>query len=147
MKRDRRYLVGIGATAFILIVALVAIASTGCTSTNASNEPLRLTEADNGKAFTVKTGDLIEVAIAGNPTTGFTWAPVMGDKDIALLELVGEPAYAADATDGTIVGSGGIYTITFKATAVGEATIDLVYSRSWEVAAPIQTFQATVTIE
>ncbi len=144
---DRRvwYTRGIAATVLPLIVALFAITSAGCGSAaEAASGPLKLGEADNGKAYTVQVGDTIEVIIPGNMTTGFSWAAALAEKDAALVQLVGEPVYA---TDSTAVGGGGTFTLTFKAMAKGEALLKLVYARPWESVAPEKTFGATVTVE
>jgi inhibitor of cysteine peptidase len=138
----------IGAILLILMVALVAVVAVGCNdSANAAGGPLKLGEADNGKSYTVKVGDTIEVAVAGNPSTGYGWTATLSEKDAALLEQVGEPAYVSDTTDSNIVGSGGTYTFTFKALAKGEATLQLQYARPWESVQPANTFEVTVTIE
>ena len=129
----------------LIVVALLAITSSGCgTSASAAPGPLKLGETDNGKAYTVKVGDTIDVIIPGNMTTGFSWAAALAEKDAALVQQVGEPAYA---TDSTAVGSGGTFTLTFKAMAKGEALLKLVYARPWESVAPEKTFSATVTVE
>jgi inhibitor of cysteine peptidase len=146
--RTRRWTqVGAGAVICIVIVALVAMVTSGCGSASASNGPLKLTQADSGKAFGVKTGGTIEVAIAGNPTTGYGWVADLSDDDAAVLELVGEPVYAPETTDEAIAGSGGVYTFTFKAKAAGQATLRLVYERSFEDVEPIQTFEVAVTVD
>jgi predicted secreted protein len=147
MKRREWYSRGIAVVVLMSIVALAAMASAGCgSSASASGGPLKLGEADNGKTYTVKAGDTIEVVIPGNPTTGYAWTSALGEKDAALIQPVGEPAYASEAKDG-VVGGGGFYTFTFKATAAGEALLKLVYSRSWESVEPLQTFAVTLTIE
>jgi inhibitor of cysteine peptidase len=139
------YARGIAAAVLLLIVALVAITSTGCgASAQAAAGPLRLGEADNGKACTVNVGDTIEVVVPGNMTTGFSWAAALAEKDAAFIQLVGEPTYA---TGSTLVGSGGTFTFTFKAVANGEALLKLVYARLWENMAPEKTFSATITVE
>lgn len=147
MKTKKWTQVGAGAVICIVIVALVAMVASGCSSASASNGPLKLSESDNGKAFSVKTGDTIEVAIAGNPTTGYEWVADLSAEDAAVLELVGTPVFASDATDEDVVGAGGVYTFTFKAKAAGQATLRLVYERSFEDVEPIQTFEAAVTVE
>ena len=147
---DRRvwYLRGVAAAVLVTVVALAVITSAGCGSSAAANGwSLRLAEADNGKAYTVKVGDTIEVTIPGNPTTGFGWTAALAEKDAALVQQVGEPVYAAEATDETIVGAGGTYTFTFKAVAKGQADLKLVYSRSWESVPPEKTFSVRLTIE
>ena len=115
MNRRVWYARGIAAAVLLMILAMVAITSAGCGSpADAASGPLKLGEADKGKAYTVKVGDTIEVIIPGNTTTGFSWAAALAEKDAALVQQVGEPAYA---TDSTAVGSGGTFTLTFKAMA------------------------------
>jgi inhibitor of cysteine peptidase len=136
---------GIAAAVLLLMVALVAITSAGCAaSAQAAGGPLKLGEADNGKAYTVKAGDSVEVVIPGNMTTGFSWTAALAGKDAALLQLAGAPAYA---TGSTLVGGGGTFTFTFKAVSKGEALLKLVYARPWENVAPEKTFSVTVTVE
>ncbi len=53
----------------------------------------------------------------------------------------------AESTDPSVVGSGGMYTFTFKTTDKGEAVLKLEYARSFEDVAPEQTFEVTLTIE
>jgi inhibitor of cysteine peptidase len=148
MDRQKRhgYAMGVGMILLVLTMALVAVGVTGCGDSAAAGAgPLKLVEADSGGHYTVKAGDTIEVAIAGNPTTGYEWTAL--DDDSGLLELVGDPAYVADETDSDIVGSGGTYTFTFTAAAAGEATIELSYARGWESVQPLKTFKVTVTVE
>lgn len=148
MDKQRWYRVGAGATVLVLLLALVAVVAAGCGDTaNASAGPLKLGEGDNGKSFTVKAGDTIEVSLPGNPTTGYSWTAALDEKDAGLLEQQGEPAYVEDTVEEDVVGSGGTYTFTFKAAAAGQATLKLVYSRAWEDVEPESTFTATVTIE
>jgi inhibitor of cysteine peptidase len=149
-KADRkaRYFRGIAAAVLLLMVALVAITSAGCgASAQAAAGPLKLGEADNGKAYSVEVGDTVEVVIPGNMTTGYSWAAALAEKDAALLQLVGEPAYAPDSTDGKLVGGGGSFTFTFKAVAKGEALLKLVYAKPWESVAPEKAFSVTVTVK
>jgi inhibitor of cysteine peptidase len=144
---DKRvwYARGMAAAVLLLMAALVAIASSGCgASAQADPGPLKLVEADSGKAYTVKAGDIIEVVIPGNMTTGFSWTAALADKDAGVLQVAGEPVYAIGST---LVGSGGTFTFTFKAVAKGKAVLKLVYARPWESAAPAKTFSATVTVE
>jgi hypothetical protein len=75
------YTRGIAAAVLLMSVALVAIASAGCGSqADAAPGPLKLGEADNGKAHTVRVGDTIEVIIPGNMTTGFSWAAALAER-------------------------------------------------------------------
>lgn len=148
MNKRGWYSVSIGMVVVAAITALVALSAAGCGDpANAGAGPLKIGEADQGKTFTVKVGQTIEIALAGNPTTGYAWAAALDEKDAALLEQVGEPAYVQDATEGEVVGAGGTYTFTFKAVSEGEATITLVYARAWESVAPLNTYQVTIVVE
>jgi inhibitor of cysteine peptidase len=138
--------VGAIAVVFVLVAALAAVAATGCSSANAAGGPLTLADTDNGKAFSVKVGDIITVVIPGNVTTGYSWAAALSEKDAALLQQQGEPVYA-DGSNETLVGAGGDFTFTFKAAAAGQAALKLVYARPWENGAPAQTYEVHVTIE
>lgn len=148
MHKNRGNAIAIGATVCLLAVALVAVVPAGCGSeTQAAEGPLSLTETDNGKTFTVKAGGPIEVVLPGNPTTGYAWTAALTGEDAALLELV-EDFYEEDPVEGDVVGSGGVYTFTFRAAAEGTAQLKLIYARSFEPEAePDQTFEVTITIE
>jgi predicted secreted protein len=136
------------ATVLLVMVVAVAMMSAGCgSSVGAATSTLKLGQTDDGKTFSVKVGDTIQVVIPGNPTTGYEWTAALADKDAALIQQLGEPQYAANNTDENLVGSGGIYTLTFKAVAKGQATLKLAYARSFESVQPVQTFTATLNIE
>jgi inhibitor of cysteine peptidase len=140
---------GIAAIVLILVVVGMAVASTGCGSqANAANGPVKLTVADNGKAITVKVGDLVEVILAGNPTTGYSWSTTLSDKDAAVLQQQGDPVYVQQSTDQSLVGGGGTFTFTFKAVAPGQVALKFDYARPWETGvAPIQTYSVTVSVK
>jgi predicted secreted protein len=137
-----------GMTVLLIIVIAATAMAAGCgSSADAAKGTLKLGQNDDGKTYTVKVGDTIQVVIPGNPTTGYSWTTAMADKDAALLQQVGDPQYAADSTDSSLAGSGGVYTLTFKAVAKGQALLKLAYARPWESVQPIQTFTAILTIE
>ncbi len=135
-----------GVLLIILVFAAVGAAACGDRA-DAATGPLELTKADDGKTFTVKTGDILKVKLAGNPTTGFVWTASLDAASAALLKQQGAPDYTQDATDGQVVGAGGTYTFTFTAAAEGQATIELFYARPWESVQPEQTFAAVINIE
>jgi inhibitor of cysteine peptidase len=145
-KRDW-YRAAAGAVAIVLLLALIASAASGCASANATGGPLELAQSDNGKTFTVKVGDTIEVVLPGNVTTGFSWIAALGDADAALLVQEGDAVYVEQSSDEQVVGAGGTFTFRFKAAATGEATLTLAYEKPWEKVAPEQTFEVHVTVE
>jgi len=146
MDGRRWHKAGMITAVFLMIAALTAVAVVGCSSANAASGPLKLTDSDNGKAFTVAVGDTIAVVIPGNPTTGYWWAAALGEKDAALLAQQGEPEYA-QGSNSSLIGAGGTFTFTFKASAAGQASLKLVYARPWESGAPAQTYEVQVTVK
>jgi predicted secreted protein len=77
----------------------------------------------------VKVGDVIEVTIASNPTTGFSWK-LAGISEPAVLAQDGEPEYLPP--ESTLPGAGGQEVWTFKALQKGTSLISLEYSQPWE---------------
>lgn len=147
MRRHKWYRIYGGIVLVALVVGLAAVGASGCgDSAKASVGPVKLTEVDNGKSLEVKVGEIIEITLPGNPTTGYCWSSALRDKDKALLEEMGEPAYTASSTEGNLVGGGGTYTFTFKAEASGSAVIKLVYERPWETVEPLETYQLSVNV-
>ncbi len=122
--------------AFITIAILAACGAAG-------SDPVKLTAKDAGTTVHLKQGGVLEIALEGNPTTGYTWeaAPESGD----LVVLQGEPQFKADTS---ALGSGGIMTLQFKAVKTGTAPLKLIYHRTFEPGvAPLQSFEVTVVVE
>ena len=96
---------------------------------------------------TLREGGELKVALAANPSTGYSWE-VSGAPDAAVLEQVGEPAYEASPTETMVVGSGGTTTFVFRAVGAGTTTLELVYLRPWEDGVePVDTVTIDVTVE
>lgn len=102
-----------------------------------------LDEEDDGSTLTVEVGDIIDVVLEGNPTTGYGWTVDLSAEDAAILEQVGEPTYVPDSE---LIGAGGTFTFRFRALAVGEATLVLNYARPWESVPPLKTFSVTIAV-
>ncbi len=99
-------------------------------------------EADNGQTVTMAVGDMLQLMLAENPTTGYTWAIVTNDE--AVLAPSGEPAYEVESD---AIGAGGTKTFMFQAVAPGTSLLQLVNARQWETAVePAETFQLTVQV-
>lgn len=137
------------AAVLLVILVTMTVLGAGCGSAASANGGrLTLGPADDGKSYTVNKGDIIQVVIPGNPTTGYRWASELTDTDKALLQEMGEPQYAPENRDANLVGAGGTYTLTFKAVEKGQATLKVAYARPWETGVPpLQTFTASLTIE
>ena len=91
----------------------------------------RVNAPADGKVIEVGVGDVLVVELAGNPTTGYNW--YVTDVDASILQMQGEPEFAADSS---AIGSGGVLALSFKAQAAGETTLSLAYQRAWEVGIP-----------
>jgi predicted secreted protein len=103
---------------------------------------MRLTEADDGSSASLNVSDLLEIALDGNPTTGYQWEVGSGNGDV--LQQRGEPMFVAESD---AVGSGGTVTLTFDAVAAGRVALWLIYHPQYDPAAPpIRTFAVTVTV-
>jgi inhibitor of cysteine peptidase len=88
---------------------------------------LIVTQTDNGKSFEVHQGEVIEIRLAENPTTGYRWAIDHVDADFLTLQNS-----AFSPPPGAGLGGGGERTFTFTATQTGTARIQLKLWREWE---------------
>jgi inhibitor of cysteine peptidase len=102
-----------------------------------------LAEGDSGKTVELAVGQELQVQLAGNPTTGYTWSLTGLDENF--LQQQGEPDYESDSD---LIGAGGTATYTFKAESAGQTTLKLIYSRSFEPDnPPKKTFEVEVVIK
>jgi len=102
------------------------------------------TQDDTGKTVIVKPGNMIEVNLEGNPTTGYSWS-ADGDG----LTVVGDPngTYVMDEAAPGMVGVGGTFTFTYEAETDGIYTITAGYARPWETdVEPADAFTLTVIV-
>jgi inhibitor of cysteine peptidase len=103
---------------------------------------VQLTEADGGRTIELTGGDSVVIALQGNPTTGYLWEMLSGDKTI--LRPVGEPRFRRESS---AIGAGGTFSMRFEAVAAGRAVLRLGYRRPFERdIPPIRTFQLTVIV-
>lgn len=128
---------------FLLVGLKVCLCcSIGC-SGNGRAKILQLSGNDNSGSVTVKNGQLFEISLKGNPTTGYNWeaAPPFDDR---LLSQVGMPEFKPDSN---LLGAPGMQVFRFKALKKGETTLKLVYRRPWEKdVPPLDTFTIKVII-
>jgi predicted secreted protein len=118
--------------------------SAGAETTNAPSQTYVLTMDDTGIDLEVTVGDVVEITLEGNPSTGYGWE--VDAVDAAVLELEGEPAFVSGA-DADLVGAPGVFTFTFDAVAAGSTGVALAERRPWETEAPPRDeFAATITV-
>ena len=114
-----------------LALAALTACSLALTATAAGGKTLTITDAELKKPdvkVTLPKGDKLEVKLAANPTTGFTW--VIASKEDPVLKSAGKPEYVPDKKGE--VGGGGKQTFTFTAEAAGETVVEMHYKRPFE---------------
>jgi len=127
----------------LLSFAFIGLLFTGCATTDLTQV---LTPLDSNKQVTLKVGQVFEVELPSNQTTGYRWN-YRSDGE-AVVEKVGEPSYMLGSSPMGMVGGGGTEIWTFRATNGGRGTIRLEYARPWERdVAPVQTVVFKVVVE
>jgi inhibitor of cysteine peptidase len=105
-------------------------------------QAIQVTEADQGKKFTLNMGDSLVIVLDSNPSTGYAW--VVKSVDEPVLSLAGEPVFKVDSGK---LGAPGKTTLTFKTMSSGFQELTLFYQRSFEKdAQPLKTFTINVTV-
>ncbi len=103
-----------------------------------------INQSQNGDTVNIKVGDTIDVQLAGNPTTGYTWRLLASSRSFPLQN----EEYVPDMPE--LAGSGGTYHFTFTADAfsLGHTfNLQFAYFRSWEGAdSALETFNVTVDV-
>ncbi len=107
-----------------------------------------VTDADKGGNVTIKMGDVLEVRLSSNPTTGFMW--YLKKDSTALLKLTGQ-TQTQPAQPGPTqpeLGRPVVQVFEFAPKATGTGVLLLHYVRSWEAPDPNEEqFTLHVTIE
>lgn len=101
---------------------------------------------DTSAAGELSIGNIGQVRLTGNPTTGYTWHYTISDGSI--LESSSDH-YQSDAQAGE-AGAGGTYSWDFRALKAGTATISFKYYRDWlgeSDAAPEDNLEYTVIVK
>jgi inhibitor of cysteine peptidase len=115
-------------------------------STPAAPAEIQVTEADDGAAVELGLGGTLVVALASNPSTGFSWA--VTPPEPTGLELQGEPEFVPPGSGETpVVGAAGTQVFRLEAVRAGPSELTLTYARSFEPgAAGERTFTVTVNV-
>jgi predicted secreted protein len=89
-------------------------------------EEITLEDKACGSRHSLSVGDLLEVRLPGNPTTGYVWTATAIPEQ---LRRQGAPVHISDSQR---VGAGGITSFRFIVVAAGDVRLDLAYRRPWE---------------
>ena len=121
----------------VVVVAILMVVAVAC-----SRGP-SLTLDDEGDRVSLAPSDEIQITLAGNATTGFSWELV--EYDPAVVTPLGQPTYEED--DGELVGAGGEWMWTLRAVAAGESRVRFVYHRTWEDEPPESVFSFVAVVD
>ncbi len=101
-----------------------------------------LSEQDEGSTVHLQLGELLVVALEGNPSTGYSWEVTPADQ--AVVAQQGEPEFSAESD---LLGASGKISLTFKAVAEGQQALTLAYRRPFEKdVAPEKTISFVVVV-
>ncbi len=127
-----------------LLSGVIAITVCGALIFPAYAGKIRLTQSAHQRNIKMNAGDRLEIALEGNPTTGYIWEKVEGDN--AILSPQGDYKYTP--AEPLLVGSGGKFAFTFLGTATGKTRLRLIYHRTFEKnIAPVKAFEIMVIVE
>jgi len=104
-------------------------------------------ETSDGGAVTLSVGQELVIALAANPTTGFSWQ--VDRIDEAVLRQAGDAEFRPATSAPGLAGAPSIETLRFQAAGAGETTLTLVYRRPFEAAetpTPENSFTLRVTV-
>lgn len=118
---------------------------TNCSSLPVNSNPMsrKLTINDSGGHLIVKLGDVFNVSLDGNLSTGYQWLVTDLDEKYLIQQAEKEYSFVNKQK-----GAGEITLFTFKAIQKGEAQLTINYQRSFELdAPPVYTFFVIIDIQ
>jgi inhibitor of cysteine peptidase len=117
----------------VAMAVLLALAGCGGEATKTI-----LTEADHGSRVEAGVGDLLEVRLPANPSTGFGWqaTPTEG------LVQVADPEFL---TESSLIGAEGTEVFLFEVARNGEQALHMEYRRSFEEGSTESVFDIVVS--
>ncbi len=138
VRRETRWM-----ALLLIVVLLLALGSMSSAASPAGSGPqeLQVTESDNGRAVDLR-GQVLVLKLRSNPSTGYGWQ-VQG-LDGRILRQLDSDEWVPDE-EGKL-GGPGTQVLRFAGMGKGPATLNLVYARSWEDAAPVRTFSLQVRV-
>ncbi len=117
----------------IALAALLTLLAAGCG--DAATDWTAIDAADAGRTVTLGHADYLEVRLAGDISTGYSWEILEFDDDV--LRLVDGPGYESGS-------GGGVFTFEFQCVGAGTTDVELGYMRPWEDSPPLDTWSVTV---
>ncbi len=129
----------------ILFVVLIIIALLLASCVKPASKTVTISEADKGSVVQLKQGDILEVALSGNPSTGFSWQA--DDLDESILKPKGEWDFSPRSDDSNLIGGGGTMTVRYEIARKGKALLRLLYRQSFDPDTPPEkSFEVSVIV-
>ena len=122
-------------TSLIFAALLVAAAS-------ANLHVVDFRSSSEERTFEVKSGDLIQMTLSENPTTGYAWKyedPFTENSGVYSVQM---DDFTQEENKDGMAGAKGYRTIVIKAEKAGTDNFELVYVRSWEYKDFVETKRA-----
>jgi inhibitor of cysteine peptidase len=105
-----------------------------------------LTEKDNSTTVKIAVDTPFDIALPGNPTTGYGWKVTKIDGDAVVQK--GKMEHKVNPHPPGMTGVSGVSTFHFEVKKAAKTTIKLSYARPWEKKTkPIKTFTVTIDSE
>ena len=126
-----------------LVVVLGACAPAG--KPDVSPPPVVVTDDAHGSTQVLRSGQVLEVRLPGNPSTGFRWEPSLGSQGV--LRQDGEPRFERGDSPPGVVGAGGTEVFRFVPVGAGAQDLSFAYRRPWEKdEPPARTVDFRITV-
>ncbi len=117
----------------------LALLLAGC-----GGDVIRLTEVDNGKNIDCSSGSVIEIALPGNPSTGYSWQPARSPADTVLVLTNSSFRHYSNSKGQVMTGVPGTYVFQYEVTDTGTEGIQLHYLRTWENLPPSGYYEVLI---
>jgi predicted secreted protein len=106
------------------VLCAISLLFLGCGNrTGHAAQPVEVTESASGSEVELLEGQILEIVLSENPSTGYGWK--VGSYDAEVLEQLGSGSYTPDETGTGRVGSGGEICLRFKGVRAGETELKL----------------------
>lgn len=93
---------------------------------------VRLSAADDGQQIQLREGQLLEISLPANPSTGYGWElqrAGLQEESARILRQIEAPEFESTSN---LLGAPGVEILRFEPIGEGQTTLSLVYRRPWE---------------